>query len=142
MSVYSELRRAAQQRLQEKTSGKTRVLAQVGHCSQAVGASDVADALREALAGRSDVYLVTAGCDGACFAAPQVIVTRPSDVVKYYSRVTPQDVAGIINSLSENNTLLPGAELESFFASQHLLIMSRCGQKDSTDIDEYIVDGG
>jgi NADP-reducing hydrogenase subunit HndC len=142
MSVYSELQQAAQQHLQEKTSGKTRVLIQVGHCSQAVGALEVADALRDALAGCSNAYLVTAGCDGACFAAPQVIVTRPCGATRYYSRVTPQDVAGITGSLSDDDSLLPGEELEGFFASQHLLVMSRCGQRDSIDIDEYIADGG
>jgi NADH:ubiquinone oxidoreductase subunit F (NADH-binding) len=142
MSVYSELQQAAQQRLQEETSGKTRILVQVGHCSQAVGALEVRDALRDALAGRSDAYLIIAGCDGACFAAPQVIVTHPSGATRYYSRVTLPDVADIIGSLSDDNSFLPGEELESFFTSQYLLVMSRCGQKDSTDIDEHIADGG
>jgi NADH-quinone oxidoreductase subunit F len=142
MSTYGELQQVAQERLQDKTSGRTRVLAQVGHCSQAVGALEVADALRDALASRSDAYLVVAGCDGACFAAPQVIVTYPSGVVRYYSRVTPPDVDGIISSLSDDNSLPPGEELESFFAPQHLLIMSRCGQTDPADLNEYIASGG
>ena len=73
MSSYDQLQLAAQQQLQEMT----RVVVQVGHCSQAVGAAEVAEAMRRAPSGRPGAYMVVAGCDGACFAAPQVIMLIP-----------------------------------------------------------------
>ena len=50
----------------------TRVTVQVGHCSLAVGADEVVEAVRETLPG--DAYLATAGCDGACFAGPKLSI--------------------------------------------------------------------
>ena len=68
--TYSELRQQARRRLEYKTSGKTRVVVQVGRCGLSSGAAAVAEQLRIALSRRSEAYLVTTGCDGACFAAP------------------------------------------------------------------------
>jgi NADH:ubiquinone oxidoreductase subunit F (NADH-binding) len=142
MSAYTNLQDAAQQRLAALTSGKPRVVVQVGHCSQAVGAAEVAEALKAALADHTAAYLVIAGCDGACFAAPQVVVTRPSGAVRYYSRVITQDVDHIISSLASDEALPPTADLEQFFSPQHLLVMSGCGEMDSSSIDEYLAGGG
>jgi NADH-quinone oxidoreductase subunit F len=142
MTAYTNLQHAAQQRLASVTSGKTRVVVQVGHCSQAVGAAEVAQALKTALADHPNVYPVIAGCDGACFAAPQVVVTPPSGAVQHYSRVTTQDVDHIVRSLNSAEPLPPTADLEEFFSPQHLLVMSGCGEIDSSSIDEYLAGGG
>jgi NADH:ubiquinone oxidoreductase subunit F (NADH-binding)/(2Fe-2S) ferredoxin len=147
VSSYTDLQQAAQARLAAKTAGKTRVTVQTGHCSQAVGAGRVAQALEEALSQRGDAYLVQAGCDGACFAAPQVIISYPSGQVRYYSRVTVQDVDEIMQSLDRQALDRPVArppdpDLEAFFAPQHLLVMAGCGQVNPSDIDEYLAVGG
>ncbi len=145
MTVYNDLVQEAQLHLGARRSGRTRVLVQVGHCSQSVGAALVAELLEAVLADSSDAsdaYLLTAGCDGACFAAPQVMVTQPDGAVRYYSRVTPQDVEGIVRALNDAAEFLPTSDLESFFASQHLMVMSQCGQIDPADINEYIAGGG
>ena len=96
MSAHSELLHVARQRLEATTSGKTRIVVQVGHCSQAVEAKEVADALRDALSARSDAYLVIAGCDGTCFAAPQVIINGPTGATQRYMRVASGDVPGLL----------------------------------------------
>ena len=57
--TYSELRQQARRRLESKTSGKTRVVVQVGRCSVSSGAAAVAEQLRIALSRRSEAYLVT-----------------------------------------------------------------------------------
>ena len=84
MTSYAQLHEAAQTSL----AASTRVVVQVGHCSQAVGATQVAEALQAELSGYSSVELVIAGCDGACFAAPQVIVSTPSNSIQPYSHVS------------------------------------------------------
>ena len=66
------IRRSAEEERDAK-SGMTRVTVQVCHCSLAVGAGEVMEAARETLPG--DAYLVTAGCDGACFDCPKLSVT-------------------------------------------------------------------
>ena len=123
-------------------ASRTRVTVQVGQCSQAVGAGAVADALGEALASRNDCYLVVSGCDGACFAAPQVVVQEPEGAVRYYSRVAPSAVGNILAELGSGADQRPTAELESFFTPQHLQVMSWCGQLDPADVYDYVAVGG
>ncbi len=96
MNTYAQLQEAAQ----ASVAAATRVIVQVGHCSQAVGAAQVAEALKAALSGRSGVDLVIAGCDGACFAAPQVIVASPSGDMQRYARVSLDDVPALIETLA------------------------------------------
>ncbi len=139
---YPQLQQAARQRQAARISGKTRVVVQVGHCSQAVGAERVADQLRMVLAGRPDTRLVVAGCDGACFAAPQVTVTGPAGETRYFRRVVPADVNELLSLPDSGERRPPGADLEAFFASQHLQVMAGCGQLDPADIDDYIGGGG
>ena len=69
MNTYAEFQDDARGRWDRRHAGKTRVAVQVGHCSQAVGAREVAEALRDALGNNAAIYLVVAGCDGACFNA-------------------------------------------------------------------------
>ena len=140
--TYSELRQQARRRLESKTSGKTRVVVQVGRCSVSSGAAAVAEQLRIALSRRSEAYLVTTGCDGACFAAPQVILHGPTGENRYFSQVTAPDVAEIVAALENPGIRRPTADLEDFFAPQHLQVMAYCGQLDPADIDDYIGGGG
>ena len=145
MTFYAQLHEAAQASL----AASTRVIVQVGHCSQAVGANQVAEALQAELSGHSGVDLVIAGCDGACFAAPQVIVTTPSNNIQRYSQVSLDDVPALAATLTHGDVAQSspfvqggGGDLDSFFAVQTRLLLTRCGYIDSTSINEYIALGG
>lgn len=131
--------------LQRKLSsggGRTRVMVQVGQCSQAVGANEIARQLGESLEFIKDAELVITGCDGACFAAPQVMVLEPDARTRYYSRTSTADIAAIVSALGSGESHLPSQELEDFFAPQHLQVMSWCGQLDPADVYDYVGVGG
>jgi len=145
VTSYAQLHEAAQASL----AASTRVVVQVGHCSQAVGATQVAEALQAELSGYSSVELVIAGCDGACFAAPQVIVTNPSNSIQRYSQVSLDDVPALAATLThgdaaQSHPFVNGGrgDLDSFFAAQTRLMLTRCGYIDPTSINEYIALGG
>ena len=145
MTSYAQLHEAAQASL----AASTRVIVQVGHCSQAVGATQVAEALQVELSGHSSVNLVIAGCDGACFAAPQVIVTTRSNNIQRYSQVSLDDVPALAATLTRGDAAQSppfvtggGGDLDSFFAAQTRLLLTRCGYIDPTSINEYIALGG
>ena len=150
MTAYSDLVESARRRLDARTAGKTRVLVQVGQCSRAVGAGAVADALALAMEGRTDAYLTIAGCDGSCFAAPQVIVTGPSGQSRRYQRLSPADVPALARTLdiwsvqpreAGSSPNLPD-DLSDFFAFQSRLLLSRCGQTGPESAEEYLAAGG
>ena len=140
--TYQELRDRARQRYAGSMASRTRVMVQVGQCSEAVGVSEVYDLLGSELASRTDAYLVSTGCDGACFAAPQVVVNEPDGRTRHYSRVTAKDVPSILDALGDGEVLRPTAALEDFFAPQHLQVMSWCGQLDPPDVLDYVAVGG
>ena len=140
--TYQELKEAARRRRLGPNVDKTRVMVQVGQCSRAVGGGDVAEALIQALASSSNSHLVITGCDGACFAAPQVVINEPDGQTRYYSRVTPSDVLGVVNSLGSGEALRPSGDLEDFFTPQHLQVMAWCGQLDPSDVNDYVAVGG
>ena len=119
------------------------MVVQVGHCSEAVGARDVANTLETTLAQRPDACLVAAGCDGACFAAPQVIVTHPSGLQRRHTRVTLADVPALVRSLDVVNCQgTTTNDVETFFDAQHRRLLSCCGSIDPGSIAEYISVGG
>ena len=138
MQAYADIRRPAQEKVDAR-SGKTRVVVQVGHCSQAVGAGEVAEAFKAELP--DSAYLVVAGCDGACFAGPQVVVTTTDGVETRYGRVTPQDVPGIVAQIA-SGSLEASYDVSDFFSSQHRVTAEGMGELDSTAIDEYLANGG
>ena len=140
--TYQELRDRARQRYAGSMAFRTRVMVQVGQCSEAVGAGEVADLLREGVAALTDAYLVVTGCDGACFAATQVVVNLPDGRTRHYSAVTASDVPAIIASLGDGEVLRPTPALEDFFSPQHLQVMSWCGQLDPADVNDYVAVGG
>ena len=101
-----------------------------------MGATAVADAVANALP--DNAYMVIAGCDGACYAAPRVRVTQRNGEVLTYSRVgasaVPNILAdGISPSVSDDADFLSG---------QHRLTLDRCGEIDALNIGEYILNGG
>ena len=140
--TYEELREGTRQRRTGPAGDRTRVMLQLGQCSQAVGGDQVADRLREALETRTDAYLAITGCDGACFAAPQVVVNEPDGRTRHFSRIVPSDVPAILAVLGDGEVLRPTSELEGFFTPQHLQVMSWCGQLDPADVYDYVAVGG
>ena len=139
---YSVSGRQARQLLDSRNAGRSRIAVAVGHCSSAASADEIARQLGEAIAGRGDLYLATVGCDGACFAAPQVTITDPAGETRYYSRVTAGQVSEILNFPEGRAVRRPTADLEAFFAPQHLQVMAYCGQLEPASVDEYVAIGG
>ena len=138
--ALESLRRSAVEQ-QSARSAKTRIVVQVGHCSQAVGAQAVADAVAQNLP--EDAYHITAGCDGECFAAPKLCVISPDG--QYYERwnISADDVNKDF-PLSKHTDADQADTMRGFdFRDrQHRLTLQDCGKIDSLNIDEYILNGG
>jgi NADH:ubiquinone oxidoreductase subunit F (NADH-binding) len=116
-------------------TGKTRVVVQVGHCSSSVGADQVAKAL--AAHPPADSYVVTAGCDGACYDAPRVVMTAPDGARSVFGGVRTENVGQILESPS-----LPAQEGAARPPGQHRVVLDGCGELDATSLDEYLLAGG
>ena len=119
-----------------RSSAQTRIVAQVGHCSRSVGAGDVVEVLRKTLP--AEACLVVAGCDGACFEAPVVTVTRPGENPRRYARVGAEIVQGVISGSAPS----AGAAAQEFFGVQRRLTLDGCGELDATELDDYLLAGG
>ena len=138
--ALESLRDAARRRDADLRQGKTRVVAQVGHCSQAVGAADVADALSDALP--ADAYMVIAGCDGACFASPQVSVIRPGGDTQVYRNVNAASARDLLRDNAAASANANALKEGDFFAKQRRLTLEGCGEMDAVGIDDYLIGGG
>ena len=138
--AIASLNESAQRRQIESRWGKARVAVQVSHCSQSVGAVEVAEAVSDALP--EDAYQVTTGCDGACFAAPQVSVTYSSGEGHTYSNITAEGVRRPFRIDGDGRSMPHAASPAAFFNGQQRLVLSGCGELDPVDIDEYILKGG
>ena len=138
--ALESLRKSAAEGRRART-GMTRVVVQIGHCSQAVGADDVADAVAQALP--QDAYLVTAGCDGACFGAPKVSVILPSGHLNEQWNMTVENVQkgfSFIKSFDPSDSDI--SDPSDFLNKQHRLTLAGCGMLDALGIDDYILSGG
>lgn len=138
-SKFEELKRAAEDNWKSTRGGKTRIAVQVGHCSQSVGAVDVAEALVASLP--ETFYLVTTGCDGACFDAPQIIVTDQAGAQHRFTRVTAEAARQIISELPTTSQS-SNSDNVSFFTNQRRITMDLCGRLDVAAIEDYILRGG
>ena len=138
--ALESLRDAARRRDADLRQGKTRVVVQVGHCSQAVGAADVADALSDALP--ADAYMVIAGCDGACFASPPVSVTRPGGDTQVYRNVNAASARNLLRDNAAASANAYALREGDFFAKQRRLTLEGCGEMDAVCIDDYLIGGG
>ncbi len=135
---------AARQRLGTRRE-HPRVVVQWGHCSQALSSDVVHHRVSVALSGRPDVYIVAAGCDGACFAATQVTVQRPDGTVSYFQSIRPDDdLDGVVAAVDGGLDFgpRPSPALEAFFTPQHIAVTEGMGSIDPTSLDEYIAGGG
>ena len=143
-SAWQAMRDAALER-NAVVADITRVVVQWGHCSQAVGAYDVHRRLAQLFQGRDDVAVVAAGCDGACFAATQVVVELPDGTARFFDRVGADgDFSQIVDATEGNSyeRIRPSAELEEFFSLQHVALMEGIGSVDPVSLDEYVAGSG
>ena len=142
--VWQILRDAAVE-LSAAQSDVTRVVVQWGHCSQAVGAGDVHLRLADLFQDRDDVSVVAAGCDGACFAATQVVVELTDGTARFFYRVASDgDFSQIVAAANGGapERARPPAELEEFFSAQHVALMEGIGSVDPVSLDEYLAGQG
>ena len=138
------VRDAARERRAGLSSG-ARVVVQWGHCSQAVGAGEVHRRLGQMLWSRDGVVVDAAGCDGACFAATQVIVELPDGSARFFDRVAGDGDLSEIVAAVDGGTLeraRPPADLEAFFSAQHIALMEGVGSVDPVSVDEYVAGSG
>ncbi len=124
----------------------TRVLVQWGHCSQAVGADAIFRRLNEMLASRQDAAVVAVGCDGACFAATQVVVERTNGTTCFFDRISAyDDLSGIVAALDSDGSSdkeRPSPDLEAFFTPQHIALMEGVGSINPSSLGEYLAGDG
>ena len=137
-AAVETLRQAAQQRHDAEHAGKTRVVVQVGHCSESVAAASVATTLAVSIPGSA--YLTIAGCDGACFAAPQVAVTSPDGQTTRYERVSRERAKLIADDLGSRDS--SGGDAAKFHATQRRVALDGCGELDAVGINDYLLRGG
>ena len=143
-SAWQAMRDTAMERHAE-LAGATRVVVQWGHCSQAVGAGDVHARLSQRFHNRDDVVVLAAGCDGACFAATQVIVELPDGTARFFDRVAGDgDLSDIVAAADGGvpERARPQSELEDFFSAQHVALMEGIGSVDPISLDGYVASSG
>ena len=133
--ALESLRRAARERNDAERAGKRRIVVQVGHCSQAVGAAEVADAL--SAASTEGCHVVVAGCDGACYDGPRVYVDGIDGAQQVFGRVDPEAAARI--AAGERG---PESEAAGFFSAQRRIVLDGCGDMDANSLDDYLLRGG
>ena len=141
ISVALDSIRSSAREEQKARVGKTRIVVQVGHCSEAVGAGDVVQAVSERIS--DDAYFVIAGCDGACFGAPKVSVTFPSGQSNEQWNVTAARVRKGYSVVSPLDDATSGQhDRFDFFDKQHRLTLAGCGVMDAEGIGDYVLNGG
>jgi NADH:ubiquinone oxidoreductase subunit F (NADH-binding) len=128
---------SATERFEGRVSGKTRVIAHVGHCTLASGAGDVVDSFRQQMG--EDAVLIVAGCDGACFAAPSLEVVSTSGKRFYLSRLSADvfDFTDLASASSDEETAVA-----EFLSPQLRVSLEGCGSLDAESIDHYLATGG
>jgi NADH:ubiquinone oxidoreductase subunit F (NADH-binding)/NADH:ubiquinone oxidoreductase subunit E len=136
-----------------------RLVVQAGTCGRAVGALDVLEALRAAVArGRVEAEVVEGACSGACWAAPAVGVERAGAPALALERVEASAVdrlldllagggpdlgdafAGVVFAAEPWRGLTP-ASRHPFWAGQERVLLGRAGRVDPGDLDDALVDG-
>ena len=127
---------------------KKRVVVQVGHCGVSVGADEIVPALRERLGG--DTALTVAGCDGACFAAPTVLVRNAAGARIRVERAdaSTDGVERIIAAMESVDGGGAGADGDSeseaarFLSAQRRIALDGIGEMDAENIGGYLARGG
>ena len=136
VAALKRIRSESARRLESRRAGRARVVVQVSHCSQSVGAEEVAEVLGACLPGSA--YLVQAGCDGACFEAPKVVATDTVGAIRRLTNAAADDAASVLAAPDKAEDADPG----DFYSRQHRIALEGCGEIDAEDIDDYIARGG
>ena len=139
-SRFQELVRSARDRLVGARGDRPKIIVQVGHCGQSIGASELARQVAASF--RDTATVVTAGCDGACFAAPTAIVTSHSGRAYRLERVSPDDLEPIARALNDETGADNPTDGADFIADQHRIALDGCGTLDAESIDDYLAIGG
>ena len=130
---------SARLRVSASHGHKPRIVVEVGHCGVSVGASELPPAIRQQYGRRASV--IVSGCDGACFAAPSVLVEcRSGDFIRL-ERVSAADLRRVGMALRAPSPSAPSSA-DLFIESQRRITLDRCGSIDAESIDEYLVRGG
>ncbi len=114
----------------------------VGSCSLAVGAAETLTALHEAVVRRSwSARIVTAGCDGLCWAAPVVTIVAPDGESRLLPHATADRIPALLDAAAADRLEVhPG--VGDFLGHQHRELTARCGLVDPGDIADAIRRGG
>ncbi len=119
-----------------------RVIVQVGGCSRSVGAAAIVDHLREEIVkGNPQPSLVVAGCDGACYQAPVVIIETEDGAVYRLPNTRPENLPNLVKSFLDGQPE-PGLEWKAGWEGQSRLVLRNVGRIDATDLNEYVALGG
>ena len=134
--------RSAAVEAQKARADMTRIVVQVGQCSQAVGADDVVDAVTETLT--DSAYIVTAGCDGACFAAPKLSVDSPVGGSAEYWNMPVETVRKgfVFQRPTDPSCQMNPSSAAEFIQKQRRITLNGCGTLDALNIGEYVLSGG
>ena len=110
------------------SSGKSKLLVQVGHCSTAVGASKLFTKLRSDVP--NQFVVEQSGCDGACFAGPKIFSSQT-------------DIKGIRDWVSEKFTCNWASDVsDKYISAQHRIAMKDIGKMSAVGLDDYLDSGG
>lgn len=156
---FAALVRSARRRLGQRRRGQVaRLLVGAGSCCAAVGATDVAEALRREVQSRNlPIAVVEAGCTGMCYLDVQVTLQRVGQPDITWSRVEPNlgaNLIGIALGRLPASSLplafawhpgpldgIPGIPDVPFLAGQQRALSDHLGRVDPSDADEALARG-
>lgn len=149
---------ARQQADERRRSSGGRLLVGSGGCGLAVGARELADALRsEIFRCRPPFEVVEAGCNGLCYLNPQVTFEQPGIPNLTYGPLQPSQVSRFVGEVilrgqyhafpgfawaTQSWQGLPGYPQVPFLAGQRRFLLENCGQVDPLSLDDYLARGG
>lgn len=157
MSAYRQLQSLVQA-AQERPRPVLRLLVGAGGCGRARGADAVVAALEQAIAERgAAAEVVSAGCNGMCYAQVQVGAQRQGWPRLTYTGLTAERVSGLLEALLAERPAefsggfswsdggfqgLPTWRSLPFLAAQRRLVTRNLGGLDPREIDDYLLDDG
>ena len=110
----------------------------VGSCSLAVGVADTLRALTQEITRRGlAARVVTAGCDGMCWAAPIVTVASPGGEGRHLPHATADRIPALLDAVAADR-LEPHPGVVDFLAHQRRELTARCGIVAPGDIADAI----
>ncbi|MCH2305191.1 MAG: NADH-quinone oxidoreductase subunit F [Dehalococcoidia bacterium] len=120
-----------------KNNGKTRISIQLGQCSISVDTNYLFESISKSLPSKSH-YLVTTGCDGACYKSPLLNTKHSSGAITEYKKLDLSKTS--INEIFSTSNPTPSDE--KFFKLQNRVVLDKCGEIDPYNILEYLEIGG